>query len=352
MPTHSRCGKINPYGSIADPTNPKMTYALAHSARCKLNMSAKDPDRNLRMVLGHAFALDNMLVRIVEIEHETAANEAKAANNTTPTVDSEIAQQDAKTAGVGGGTGVRVGETGSLARPQSSTTQPQRRVSFGNSADFRPSDLTGGSSNTSNNNGSSSPRNRSPPPATNRIPKGYSDEESTSSDDYDDDLDAANAFTAPPPSSLHQNVLLNDAPPQDPYEEPEPEPALGLTRFQSATATRPRSPPKEQQLQPPPEDEPPALEEDISDEDLVEDRPEPPSPPAFGEDVVRDAMLNGEKDEELGELYESLRGCPCCKQHGSAPKKQGLWRVKSRVDGGKEYAILAEEAGTEIAVPA
>jgi len=43
-------------------------YTLAHSARCKLYLSADRPDRNLRFLVGHAMHLDSLMLRIVEIE--------------------------------------------------------------------------------------------------------------------------------------------------------------------------------------------------------------------------------------------------------------------------------------------
>lgn len=49
------------------------TYTLAHTARCKLQMAADRPDRNLRFILGHAFTLDNLRLRIAEIETDTSA---------------------------------------------------------------------------------------------------------------------------------------------------------------------------------------------------------------------------------------------------------------------------------------
>ena len=322
------------YGAMPEKPNPKSTYALAHSARCKLALSANRPDRNLRMVLGHAFALDNLLVRIVEIENDSAAN---AFDNSKPDADqpvqSEMAEQHNNVAGIGGGAGVTVGETGSLARPQNQEQPQGRRVSFGHSADFRPSQYSGG-------NGSSQ-RRKSPPPKK-VIPKGYEDEESTSSDDYDDFDPTDLARSADPQSAVRSNAPLTDVPPADPYEDVEEDDqgqALGLTRFESASAQRPRSPPKKAPSPPP--EEVPALDADLSDDEEPEDRPEPPSPPAFADDVLRSAMVECEKDEELGDLYETLRGCPCCKQHGSAPKKTGVWRVKA--EGGKQYAVLAEE---------
>ncbi|ETN46177.1 uncharacterized protein HMPREF1541_00361 [Cyphellophora europaea CBS 101466] len=344
MPPFPPCPKMKPqiYGAMPEKPNPKMAYALAHSARCKLALSANRPDRNLRMVLGHAFALDNLLVRIVEIENESVANQFDNSkpDEDQPVIQSEIAQHDKQTAGIGGGAGVTVAETGSLAKPQPQSQG--RRVSFGNSAQFRPSEYNG-------NGGSGSKRRKSPPPKK-VIPKGYEDEESTSSDDYDD-IDPADFVTPQrPQAAIRNNTKFEDVP-KDPYEDEEEEEegeeeeeeeeedtSLGLTRFESASAQRPRPPPKKAPS-PPPEDVP-ALEEDWSDGE-AEDRPEPPSPPQFADDVLRTAMTEGEKDEELGNLYETLRGCPCCKQHGSAPKKSGVWKVQA--EGGKQYAVLAEE---------
>ena len=50
----------------------KATYGLAHTARCKLQLAADRPDRNLRFILGHAFTLDNLRLRIAEIETDTS----------------------------------------------------------------------------------------------------------------------------------------------------------------------------------------------------------------------------------------------------------------------------------------
>jgi hypothetical protein len=44
---------------------------LTSSAHCKLKMAADRPDRDLRFILGHAFTLDKLRLRIAEIETET-----------------------------------------------------------------------------------------------------------------------------------------------------------------------------------------------------------------------------------------------------------------------------------------
>ncbi|RMZ83119.1 hypothetical protein DV738_g1261, partial [Chaetothyriales sp. CBS 135597] len=51
------------------PPSQRDTYRIAHTARCKLQLAANRPDRDLRFILGHAFTLDNLLLRIVEIEN-------------------------------------------------------------------------------------------------------------------------------------------------------------------------------------------------------------------------------------------------------------------------------------------
>lgn len=54
------------------------TYSLAHTARCKLQMAADRPDRNLRFILGHAFTLDKLMLRVVEIESESSESESSS----------------------------------------------------------------------------------------------------------------------------------------------------------------------------------------------------------------------------------------------------------------------------------
>lgn len=46
----------------------QQTYKIAHTARCKLQLAADRPDRDLRFILGHAFTLDKLRLRIAEIE--------------------------------------------------------------------------------------------------------------------------------------------------------------------------------------------------------------------------------------------------------------------------------------------
>jgi hypothetical protein len=59
--------EISPTGSV-NTMSLKEAYTLAHSARCKLYLSANRQDRNLRFLVGHAMHLDALMLRIVEIE--------------------------------------------------------------------------------------------------------------------------------------------------------------------------------------------------------------------------------------------------------------------------------------------
>jgi hypothetical protein len=281
----------------------KETYSIAHSAQCKLQMAANAPDRNLRFVLGHAFTLDKVLLRIVEIENSSVKDEL---DNAQPEPVSEIQAQDDLRSSIGGGAGVTVGETGSLARPQ-------RRISFSNQK--APSEVTGQKSS----------RARSPPPK--KIPKGYEDDQSTSSDDYDDEpMEFARAMN--PPSSIK--------PPADAWSDEDDDyegdtgAGLGLTRFASASA----APPRKRAPSPPP----------MSESDSEEDEEPPKSPPSFPDDLVRGVMVEGNEDNDLHTLYESVRGCPCGKDHGVAPESKGMWEIKGEQLGsdyeGKRYGVV------------
>lgn len=66
---------------------PQNTYSLAHTAQCKLRLAANRPDRNLRLVLGHAFTLDALTLRILQIEEEQQHDEVeqKSTNQDHPT---------------------------------------------------------------------------------------------------------------------------------------------------------------------------------------------------------------------------------------------------------------------------
>jgi hypothetical protein len=58
-------------------------YKIAHTARCKLQMAADRPDRNLRFILGHAFTLDKMRLQIAQIE-EAMESESESDEDQIP----------------------------------------------------------------------------------------------------------------------------------------------------------------------------------------------------------------------------------------------------------------------------
>ena len=305
------------------------TYQIAHTAKCKLHIAANRPDRNLRFVLGHAFTLDNLLLRIVEIENHSAKDEFEETKSEHRS--SEIQAEDDRRAGVGGGAGVKVRETGSLKKqPQ----EKQRRVSFGNSANFRPSDLKGG-------NGNGSPkRNKSPPPAPSSFPVPSKEEESSESEDaafnpkeFAETLKPQTAVTPRTNVDDKAEVKEEEDEPVDDYDDEEEDDGLGLQRFASASAQPPR-----RRTSPPPADDVPALSGSDSDED---EQSEPPSPPSLPGDVARKMMAEGEEDETLKGLYNQVRSCTCCPNHAKTPVSQGM---KTGMYEGRRVGIVTVEA--------
>lgn len=83
MPKHSR---------LTD----TQTYSIAHSAQCKLSMTAGEPDRNLRFMLGHAFLLDKALFRVAEIE-EMGDEEVEVGKTALGDADEDETQEGNKT---------------------------------------------------------------------------------------------------------------------------------------------------------------------------------------------------------------------------------------------------------------
>lgn len=135
---------------------PKDTYSLAHTARCKLRIAADRPDRDLRFVLGHAFTLDNVMLRVVEIEKESFTHPAEV-------YDEGVAEWAA-----------RVGDT----RPTCGAL-PGRRVSFQNTTNKPMATLGGGGG------AGVVSRNRSPP-APPRVEVSSSEDEGDEDDEGDD----------------------------------------------------------------------------------------------------------------------------------------------------------------------
>ncbi|KKY19489.1 hypothetical protein UCRPC4_g04472 [Phaeomoniella chlamydospora] len=231
------------------------TYGLAHTAECKLKLAAGRPDRNLRFILGHAFTLDAINLRIVQISEEQDA------------VDQEYPQSQ-----VQGETETRIRFSGRSKKPPG---ESRRRAQD---------------------------RKRSPPPAT-LPPESIGDE-------YDDDGADSN----------EEDELAEDL---DSEED------LGLIRFQSASATQPRT------------------LSDVEDESSSEEEEdELPSPPLVYSDAqIRDAISAGQ-DQALAEIYQSIKGCGCQKHLvEQGPEITSLWSLPESERAGKngvpKVAIVA-----------
>lgn len=310
----------------APPTTSTVTYTLAHTAQCKLKLAANRPDRNLRFVLGHAFTLDNLMLRIVEIENQSSKD---AFEGNDKGMDTHYDCTAAKP--------VQPEPVFDCTKPAEPAPARGRRISFQDN-NARPSSTAGVGSN---NGAPSSPagRKRSPPPVAMPAAHLASDREpseSESSDDYEDpdsflfDGQAA----APRPSSRQQRPvhdaysdeedaaleLADDELTEDPDEE-----GLGLTRFESASARPPRM-----------------IRSASSSSDEEDEAVSPPQLPA---DLDVQQLLQGDGDDELAELYESVRHCACHGQRdtvGGAAK--GVWDVPMEKTGGKRLAVMAVAA--------
>jgi hypothetical protein len=154
---------------------------LAHTARCKLQMAADRPDRNLRFILGHAITFDKLMCRIVEMENE---------RESMPQHDDHVSTE--------------------------------RRVSFKDNSD-RPTGPLRQEAKPPTKKGANGARAPSPPPD----PSVAHTDDSSDSDDYafEDDEDAndpslslsrtISASARPPP-----NLVPPDGDPPDEDEEP------------------------------------------------------------------------------------------------------------------------------------
>jgi hypothetical protein len=63
-------------------------YKIAHTARCKLQIAADRPDRNLRFILGHAFTLDNLRLQIAQIEQAMDSESESSEDEDAPSAPS------------------------------------------------------------------------------------------------------------------------------------------------------------------------------------------------------------------------------------------------------------------------
>ncbi|RMZ87188.1 hypothetical protein DV736_g5583, partial [Chaetothyriales sp. CBS 134916] len=333
-----RGGRTSAKAMLSSGPSQHETYRIAHTARCKLHMAANRPDRDLRFVLGHAFTLDNLLLRIVEIENSSPSPEESKETKV---------ERGGSAASKGSGAGVPGIEKGSLARkgppPQlrhHQEEQPaaqettQRRVSFGNSANFRPSDWSGGH----DNGRSASKRKKSPPPrGSSSFPAPSTDSESD--EDYDPEAFAASPM---PKTGLEGTSGVVES--KDQVEEKEDDEAvddyedegLGLQRYASASAEPPR---QVASPRPPLAEEVPDLAGDSDgDED---DEAEPASPPMLPEDVTRKIIEEGEEDATMQGLYNHIRRCPCRDGHAHAPAGKGM---KTTVYQGRRVGVVEVEA--------
>lgn len=321
------------------PLTTSTTYTLAHTAQCKLKLAANRPDRNLRFVLGHAFTLDNLMLRIVEIENQNAKSMFR--EGTKAPSDHGDEHYDC--------TAPKPVEPDphfdcskpppvehfdcTQAEPTPAEPEPQnrgRRISFQDN-NARPSSTTGVASN---NRTSSPARKRSPPPSS--MPSAHKyleddDSDDSSSDDYDDPasyIAGAEEKTTPPKQrpvhdaySDEEDAALELA--DDELEDGDPD-GLSLTRFESASARPPRM-----------------VRSSSSSSD--EDDTGPVSPPQLPADVDVRELIGGEKDSDLTDLYESVRRCRC---HGNTEQDiggapEGMWDVPSEKTGGRHLAIVA-----------
>lgn len=155
-------------------------YKLAHTARCKLHIAAKEPDRNLRFLLGHAFTLDKLMLRVAEIE-------------TSSDDDQEMKDADIEDVEV-----PRCTRGGDGLEP----TPRRASVTFKDNSNRPSGELR---QEVEPGNGAANSRRRSPPPAR------FEHLDDTDSDSSNDE-----------------------------YYEDEDDDGAGLQRFESATAQPPR----------------------------------------------------------------------------------------------------------------
>ena len=183
-------------------------YKLAHTARCKLHIAAKEPDRNLRFLLGHAFTLDKLMLRVAEIETSS---------------DSDEEMEEAR---------MQEGETAAMPRctrgePIAETAPRRPSVTFRDNSNRPSGELR---QEVEPGNGAQNDRRRSPPP--DRFAHLDDTDSDSSNDEYfDDDEDEDGAglqrfesAAAQPPRMIDDEGSEEDedepkSPPQMPSEE-------------------------------------------------------------------------------------------------------------------------------------
>lgn len=385
--------------------NTSSTYTLAHTAQCKLKLAAKRTDRDLRFVLGHAFTLDNLMLRIVEIENreaKSAFTEGGKRSKDVSDADGEGEHFDCslpnpKTAPIateqyGGGGGDDDGDFDCTKAPPENTKEQKiisshspatgggeapvpaggRRISFQDN-NARPSKNGYGSG------GSRSPRGRRSPSPQLILPAGLSDDsdDGTSSDDYEEPelmaYDCEAAPTVPEEKKALKRAKAKSkagAKVRDTYVDEE-EAALELADDELDTNTDVDADTDKLGddmdglgLDDEDEDEdddgmgltrfesasarPPRMIEDVEgDEHDYDDDDDigPDSPPQLPADVDVREIIGGERDDELTDLYEKVRRCAC---HGNRDnvggKPDGIWDVPVEKTGGRRLAVVAVAA--------
>lgn len=237
-------------------------------------MAADAPDRNLRFVLGHAFTLDKVLLRVAEIEN---IGEIEPQFGKDALGKDEVNEQQA------GGIEPQEGQTGSLA---------------GGVVAFRNEDV----SELRRKKQAVRKEKRTMPPVSLTQPKDnkadVSDENDTASDDDYDDIENNDFLTY---SDEEDSAKNNDD-------------GLGLTRYASASAAPPRM------ISP---------DEDKSDSD--EEDNEPDTPPSLPSDFDYETLIAGEDNTELSKLYQSVQECPCHDHQDEKCAK--VWEVKNSSPG-------------------
>lgn len=240
-------------------------------------MSAKDPDRNLRFMLGHAFLLDKALYRVAEIEEDSDDPEDEDRENLRPQVAEALREDDKE--GIDGD-GVVEGQTGSLD---------------GGKVKFNSGDLPGA-------------KDQEPQKSTAQAKKQVEDQDGDRT----------------PPDEEFDNLDLDDF-------DDDGGNGLGLTRFASASGRPPKMIPDEG-------------EEDEEDPD------EAVSPPALPADFDVGTVIAGPESEDVSDLYERVRGCPCHGSGDKAEKGAKFWEIPGKSAAGeggktgKRMAIMRIEA--------
>ena len=315
------------------PLTTSTTYTLAHTAQCKLKLAANRPDRNLRFVLGHAFTLDNLMLRIVEIENRSAKSMFEEVTTGGGDVHYDC---------TAGANKIKTKSKPEAATPaQAPEPEPihndgrGRRISFQDN-NARPSSIGSGTVGvaTNNKNTTSSPaRRKSPPPVSAPARRYPEEDDDTSSDDYDDEPDtyeyekATHPKTSKPPQNNHESAYSDEEEEDDPYDDDMGD-GGGLMRFESASAQPPRM-----------------VRSSSSSSSGSDEDDGPVTPPQLPADVDLRELLSGEKDAELAGLYESVKGCACHGQREDREMVEGVWDVPmEKSPEGRRLAVVSVAA--------